>query len=701
MADLVIDIPDLDDYAADTVDTAADVAAVETLAIQEQGDTTTTTTTTAVATASTTVVASDSASVRSRKSGAEASGEDGHDGEEKKEPEVEVGPPDAAYVWKVGQDPEQDDSKSQRLLLNPEDMPPVYLNSSNKKYSWFFIPERYPKPIHYDIVLGVSVKNLKVENIHSILITIEQPTLLYDWRSTEVITGDQLKKLCQSTSDAATTAAAAAAAAAAVVETISEEGNSDADVKDEKADSPSEEIVAKETVEILEETNKAEEASEKAKETDEAKETAAATEEVVDTTTTENVNAEETVETPLEILKWKLAERYVVNSPGQLTVAFEIVTHRDKPDDFGSLGLHVAEIHQDASNFYKDESFFREHEPLYAQVDFNKTGVEAHDSVTPMARTLDKANPSASGNHIALWLIEGTTNILQVWQVRELAYGEPDGLESSEKEKEDATLVEPPPTPKLEEPFTPRLVAWMYLPETSSSLVDPYVNWDGSQVYLSDATPLVKTQEDRDSAKEDMDSTKNLMAFYSVVPSGTGQLPTEASAGSGLVRNRVEDRFSVLKDFHGRDIHKPYNIVAALARQLRGKYFFLENPDGTQLSKWDLEKGVRVSVHTELQPGEWIALSNYSSVSRYGDLMAIPGKDYVNMFNTTTWTLLGSFRVETSTQFAVVIETQFIRDDQYLLVEMSSTTGSFHEENRGYIVDVVTMEEVGQYIGFG
>ncbi|KAF9080272.1 hypothetical protein BGX29_005464, partial [Mortierella sp. GBA35] len=84
--------------------------------------------------------------------------------------------------------------------------------------------------------------------------------------------------------------------------------------------------------------------------------------------------------------------------------------------------------------------------------------------------------------------------------------------------------VEPPKEP---EPFQPRLVAWMQLPETTQWSVDLLLSCDGSQFAIIDLVPL----EMSDDARKNYNS---ITAFYICDVNHTDP-PEGAVAGSGFV----------------------------------------------------------------------------------------------------------------------------------------------------------------------
>ncbi|KAF9903109.1 hypothetical protein EC991_004135 [Linnemannia zychae] len=496
MADLVIDIPDQDDNTVDVV---------ETLAIQEHDSSA------AAGAGSSTVVTSDGASIRSHKSEIKTEGDadvrdeekEVEEGEEVVEVE-EVEPREEVYRGWISVYPEDNDSSKRRLLLGAEKPEaPVSITSGKKRYHWFELADVDEKGFQFDLVLCVSTKNLKVENVQAILITVNQPTSEGLRESTEVITGQQLINVCQKS----------------VVEVASTDAREGTVIEEAKkgTDPPAE------TADVID-------AAEMINTVEEDKEITTA-EEIVETAGATDVI--EATESPA--------------GDAQVEVEGEIHSQRAGP-----------EYHQNARGSYADDSNYREHEPMLTSADINKTGDQAHDSYTPLARTICEANVSASGTHIALVAVAGTTKVLQVWHIRHLESSSGGDTESRNPEKD----VEPPAADP-EEHFPPRLVAWMYLPDAVPSLITPSVNWDGSQ-------------DCRDAAKE-------RMALYRIVPSGTGQLPTEAAAGSGLVRNNVEDRFPILKNLYG---HGAFHMVATENQDVKDELFITCDSNTIAFKYW-------------------------------------------------------------------------------------------------------------------
>ena len=104
------------------------------------------------------------------------------------------------------------------------------------------------------------------------------------------------------------------------------------------------------------------------------------------------------------------------------------------------------------------------------------------------------------------------------------------------------------------------------------------------------------------------------------------------------------------------------NPYSALTKQLRGKYVVIENWKQSQVTTWDIEEGRRVSFITNLPPEQYYALSNFSSLSRDGTSIAIPGKRFVSLYWTLTWALLGICVFEEIDSDGQIGETVFVRN---------------------------------------
>ncbi|KAF9907207.1 hypothetical protein EC991_011197 [Linnemannia zychae] len=143
------------------------------------------------------------------------------------------------------------------------------------------------------------------------------------------------------------------------------------------------------------------------------------------------------------------------------------------------------------------------------------------------------------------------------------------------------------------------------------------------------------------------------------------------------------------------------NVYAALFKQLRGKHLVLVNAQGSKVSTWDIETGEEVSSCIRFGALEMWALSHVTNVSRDGLLITIPGKEHIGIYETTTWNLVGWFRFPGVGRREYVGEGLFIKNDTQIIVAIESDEQPLYRRNRGYIIDVETLRVVDEYVSSG
>ncbi|KAG0322352.1 hypothetical protein BGZ97_007208 [Linnemannia gamsii] len=149
------------------------------------------------------------------------------------------------------------------------------------------------------------------------------------------------------------------------------------------------------------------------------------------------------------------------------------------------------------------------------------------------------------------------------------------------------------------------------------------------------------------------------------------------------------------------------NVHSALSKQLRCAYFVVEEPGTDHVTTWDIEKGVCVSSFAGLSsPEQKYNISNISTMSADGQMIALPGRRHVDLFWTATWTLLGTcvfYDMELMERIGYV---QFSRFDTQLVVGIGFGSDSrenftFYRKNRGYILNTATMMVVERFVSPG
>ncbi|KAG0297552.1 hypothetical protein BGZ96_005860 [Linnemannia gamsii] len=143
------------------------------------------------------------------------------------------------------------------------------------------------------------------------------------------------------------------------------------------------------------------------------------------------------------------------------------------------------------------------------------------------------------------------------------------------------------------------------------------------------------------------------------------------------------------------------NVFAALFKQLRGKHLVLLDAQGHKVSTWNIETGEQVSSCTRFGALEMWALSHVANVSRDGMLITIPGKEHLGVFETTTWDVVGWFKFPGIGRREYVGEGLFVRNDSQVMVAIESDEQPLYRRNHGYIIDLETMKVVDEYVSPG
>ncbi|KAF9140293.1 hypothetical protein BGX30_006737 [Mortierella sp. GBA39] len=568
-------------------------------------------------------------------------------------------------------------------VVEQEEIQPTILINAATKYTKFTIPKSTARETHYDIVLGVSTRDLNLNTVEAIIITYNRVTGAKNVQS-EVITSKELVRLSRK------------------VLGLQYDGKN-ADL----------------------------------------------------------AGREEPEEGNGEVWKWKLHKK-VFLSESALEVAIEVKTrdlgasHYDDDDvegvgvggassstEYGSFGLYFVEILTDARDYYSKDPRYREHQPFIHCVDINRTGYKFLDSTTAEhPQIISDYCVSKDGSHVVLATTAGrkeseTTFSLQLWNFRD-----PTAVTPSMPEKAISLKEE-------KEGSRSQLVAWMQFPATMKTWnLELVLSSDGSQLVVLDLEPLSLSSDERKNYR-------TTSAFYRCDIKQI-EAPEGAVAGSGLVRHYPERTRATagLEDFQGRaqfhiiaamdqdirdelfvicdgvsiEVYSVYeqwthvrsivmnparnrpqfiaNVYPALSKQLRGPYFVVEEPGADQMvSTWDIEQGVRVSSFTGLTPEQKYNIGRISAMSSNGQLIAIPGRQHLDLFWTATWTLAGTRAFDSMELTEAIGDVHFIRDDTQIVVGVGVGSESegvpFYRKNKGYIINTETVAVVERFVSQG
>ncbi|KAG0272601.1 hypothetical protein BGZ95_011621 [Linnemannia exigua] len=129
-----------------------------------------------------------------------------------------------------------------------------------------------------------------------------------------------------------------------------------------------------------------------------------------------------------------------------------------------------------------------------------------------------------------------------------------------------------------------------------------------------------------------------------------------------------------------------------ILRQIRGRY--LITGDEETAYTFDITKGIQVAYTSALTFNEMSIFNLYSSVSDDGSLIAIPEFRQVKIYRTDTWTLQGSYVFHDLELNERVTTVSFLCNSSLLMVRTGHNESLAQQLQPGYILDVVTMSVV-------
>ncbi|KAG0368305.1 hypothetical protein BGX24_002876, partial [Mortierella sp. AD032] len=368
-------------------------------------------------------------------------------------------------------------------------------------------------------------------------------------------------------------------------------------------------------------------------------------------------------------------------------------------------------------------------------------------SMDPNASTEKAPRPSteSNGHNIAVVpLLEGTLLPSRPDDEPVLsltAFDGPADIPAEEEPPNNTTIDSPQATPR-KEPYPVTLLAWMSFPQIDNSFIDISISADGTQIVIQD----ISMRNPQDKEKE---NHKNFSQTLRYTPDSTQHASSDLSTGFGFYPLDIGDcclklqSFLGVEDFHITDINATdvtnelfitydgaavevfsvfgrwthvrtiviepslypiagyVNTYLALPKQLRGKYFVVENGEQSQVTTWNIEEGKRVSFITNLLPEQYYALSNISAVSKDGTLIAIPGRRLVSFYRTLTWTMIGACVLDEISLDDLITRTLFVNNDSQLIVTTAYGRNQMHLKNKDFIIDVKKMKVVGRYVAAG
>ncbi|KAF9138834.1 hypothetical protein BGX30_008713 [Mortierella sp. GBA39] len=154
---------------------------------------------------------------------------------------------------------------------------------------------------------------------------------------------------------------------------------------------------------------------------------------------------------------------------------------------------------------------------------------------------------------------------------------------------------------------------------------------------------------------------------------------------------------SIVMDRAWKEPRFAVTVFGAQLKQLHGAYAVIGNPDTYEVSTWDIGKGIRLSSYMDLTYEQFEAVRFSTAMSKDGRLIAIPGKYHVDIFWTATWTRAASYTVHDMEHDPSIGSVRFIRNDTQIMVDFKSCA-PFCQRNHGCIFSVDNMSLLEQYV---
>ncbi|KAG0362312.1 hypothetical protein BGX24_005129, partial [Mortierella sp. AD032] len=142
------------------------------------------------------------------------------------------------------------------------------------------------------------------------------------------------------------------------------------------------------------------------------------------------------------------------------------------------------------------------------------------------------------------------------------------------------------------------------------------------------------------------------------------------------------------------------NVSNALRNNLRGSYLVIRDRGAHQVSTWDIERGIRLSSYTNLTYEQMENVNDCAAVSDDGSLIAIPDKHQVDIFLTATWTLVAHYSFRGMEHNPSTRAVQFIFNEK-IMVSLEYEHLPFYQHNRGFILDANRVSLMKEYIAEG
>ncbi|KAF9140294.1 hypothetical protein BGX30_006738 [Mortierella sp. GBA39] len=567
--------------------------------------------------------------------------------------------PPKAYRWYLHDSDDDSTLTEPSLALDDEYHEPIKIRASNRLIKWeIVLPSDREKGEFYDIVLGVSARSLDMDAIESILIRIEQERATDDSFECEVFKRHELERM---------------SVADEVYKGTDKDTDNDVD-----------------------------------KDKDGVKE----------------MHGEE-IEKSVTEFKWKLFTR--CNGFGdRVSITMEINTWPELPLEFGSLDLHFVELCTNSTVLYKAE-----HCPYSTWLaDVNRSECPEYDSLTRTFKRVTHSSYSGDGRFVVIKTLADEDEFLEVWDLQD--YEIANVLGGDDSESTEKVMVKP---------YRATPVTW--IPLIRGGETDVSISWDGSLVVLFETERPEATEDDKE---DPLENYQGRFAIYKCSRNDNGASEKPSSRMS-LVRHDVQHTCPRLRNYIGEgvfhivdksnpdpkdelfvacngitiDIYSTFedwtplrsivmdsafasqniqfDMAFTMFNQIQGRYLVTTND--TVAFTFDIILGTLVSFSTNLSIAQVVMMNYYSSVSADGDWIAIPGFRHVDVYQTQTWTLQGSYVFDEVESDERVTQVMFMDSGRLLYIMVGLIANIYWQRRPGYILDVATMSVVGRVAAIG
>ncbi|KAF9323066.1 hypothetical protein BG006_001794 [Podila minutissima] len=139
----------------------------------------------------------------------------------------------------------------------------------------------------------------------------------------------------------------------------------------------------------------------------------------------------------------------------------------------------------------------------------------------------------------------------------------------------------------------------------------------------------------------------------------------------------------------------------ALRNNLRGSYLIMRDRVAHRVSTWDITRGIRQSSYTNLTYDQLENVNNLAAVSKDGKRIVVPDKHQFDIYWTETWTLVANYTFRDMDYNPTIRPFRFIRDGMQIMVSLDSQQLPLYRRNRGFILDANRGSLVEEYIAEG